>query len=328
MKTKKLLEILLTTCFLTVIFAACQQTGQTDLNPTPNAQTNQFTIQKSWSSVVPQNSSPLRFFQARWRNDNEVYLSGDAAVLWSVDTFAQRFYGRNLDRTLPGLHRVSKLRFLGYFNAQWNAKWNPQRTQLLSNDFLWDSESVEVLNSNGYSIPSNIFYNISYDLTSGDRKSYYVSDWSPNGQKIALGKSVYTSNIQLNVSILDLQNQSDFKTFQFDGVQLSSINWISENQILATLYKTIVIGKSNLFFEILNVDTGLIEKLVEKSDLVSVDNLFNTFKSEEMISQNLTKLVYTTTDLTVSKMYLSVLSTQDLILRNKIEVCFYPTNFR
>ncbi len=210
MKTKKLLEILLTTCFLTVIFAGCPQTTTTELTPTPNAQTNQFTVKQAWSSVGVDYDKSLHFDQARWRNNNEVYLSGyQDAILWSTNDSKTREYGR----------------IRGYsLNYSWKAQWNPQGTLLLSSDLLWSANTSVTLDGFGSATPDNILY-----ATEPAYGKEYLTSWSTDGQKIAISSYFPYENPKNVLKIIDL---NDFSSkIIIEDKKITKMNWVSENQI-------------------------------------------------------------------------------------------------
>ncbi len=264
MKTKHLLETILKTCCMTVIFAACQQTTQTELKPTPSAQTNQFTIRPVWSSVVSPNNQNLNFTQARWRNNNDVYLGGlDGGMLWSVDSLSQHIYGRTVGE------------FLG---ADWSAEWNPQGTQLLSSEYLWDIDAVENQNpAFDHSIPDNILYDF--------KQSRGIAKWSPSGNKIAFTDSKLAPGT-VNLSILNLQDKS--RVDMFNGVLFSSLDWISENQIIGFVRQD---KQSEQYIKIINIDTQIVEKSIKVADFVIQNGLFELDNKFLSLSKDRQKLL-------------------------------------
>jgi hypothetical protein len=248
MKTKKLLEIILITCFLVIIFAACQQTGQKDLKPTPNAQTNQFTVSQAWSSVAVDYDKSLHFDQARWRNNDEVYLSGNQdAILWSTNDSKTREYGR----------------IRGYsLGHSWKAEWNPQGTLLLSSDLLWDANTDVKLDEFGSATPDNILYATEPAYGKG-----YLTSWSMDGQKIAISSYSPYENPKNVLKIINLNNFSS--KIIIENKKIAKINWISENQIF--IVSEIPPSQSDYYIkyalEIINTDTKMIEKSILSENL-------------------------------------------------------------
>jgi WD40 repeat protein len=301
MKTQKLLEMILTTCFLTVIFAACQQTTQTEL--IPNAQTNQFTVRLAWSSVATANNQKLNFSQAHWRNNNEVYLGGlDGGMLWSVDSFSQHIYGRTVGEVL---------------GADWSAEWNPQGTQLLSSEYVWDAEATENQTLNlDYTIPSNIIYNF--------KQSRGIAKWSPSGSKIAFTDSKLSSEM-INLSILNVQDQS--RVDMFNGVLFQSLDWISENQIIGFTRQN---KQSEQYLEIINIDTQTVEKSIKVADFMIQNNLqYLTTNNLLFVSKNHQKLIISGGNLSSDSSIL-LINLQNLSINKKIDIehSFFPNEIQ
>jgi WD40 repeat protein len=298
MKTKKLLKRLLTICFLTVIFAACQQNTQTELIPTPNAQTNQFTVSQAWSSVGALN--PTYFYEARWRNNHEVYLAGGAGVLWSTDTLATKLYVKNGTQAHG-------------FYGDWKAEWNLQGTQLLSSDFVWDAE-LEGITQNDHVIPNNPI--IINSMWQDSFRSPQPTSWSPNGQKVAFGTHDYYAS-ERKLRILDTRDRSF--TDIFSGIAIDSLDWVAGNQILINLYK----ADYYQYFEIINIDTRETVKSIRQSDLAIQYNL-NSYGQYFISGMSKDFKKISIGNSRENKLIISIINGQDLNLINQIEVDSYP----